>query len=1189
MNLFLEPDSEEPEKILGHTTTSPVQYLVKFVNFSYNKCKWLTEDEINETERGPNILQYYKETSSIQKTEEPFFNPEFLEIDRIISNEKQKYLVKWKGLGYSNLTVERNLPQEEIEKYQIRKKAKFPNLFEATTKSSNPESIFELPNEFYLNDEPLQNKDNNEFISTINNSFCRSQHLRIVDNIRFDAIKDVIWYLNFLYDEQKIFGPYLIISDENSIIKWYDELNKLNELTTICFNGTPLEREKIFSVEFTNKKKQSFHIILTTPQIALLEKNFFKSIQWKIAIYDIPELFVYENELIFLKAHFKLTIIKSDKQNVSISRALANCFSRLGELNLIEKDRFPFVKSIDERIGIVPKDKPVQLFHSYFIKCPMTKIQKKAARILFKRFKESIINKKYCNVAYALERNNVHPFVINSMEYELNFPPFHESSSSFLVLKEVVEKCKNEGKKLLISTNMKSDYQLLLDFLEDLKIPFRYDETPKKDDEEDPLTFLHSSSIMPKPPSLELYDVLFIFDSSPSFLEKWISSLTKSKAKIQQEKEIYIITSYHTLYKSPSEDMRLSEYICRKCAFEAYDTSNNEISDGKELFEKAIEFDISQPIRKEQLSYLDIDFTQEDFLQNIVSHNYEEEEDEEEKAPQEIDDKYDFSPHERNGIVRTIASYSWGLWFNAREQCGDNFTDEIIEMLCTSLIAKIKHEDTHFSIPLFVEKACQEMSFALDKGAFANELFYESLKKLSPNLTASLESANYIHSYLDGVPEEEIKIPKIALDDPVPGWNQELDKALLIGVNKYGINLFDNFPSDEDPKIRKVFKIGKLVPQFDAILVKRVFCYAAAIKKMIIDTKPEKEEGIEEGFEEWTAKERNNLIEALLRFGVPLNDDGEQDYSLLLQKAGINSKEPEQAEVYLLHVLTNIKNPKLAITASNSISVMQNLRDVLKTRIREQLFQKIPRWENLPPEWTPKIELEFFEHLEKEGFGMQLEIIKDHYAHVFPHDIPLSLTQKSSIFRRINKIHWLLSKIQDVLNERKKTTFPYPVTENSFILNIGTVVYDRPNYHTERYIYPVGYKTCRLSQSLEDPEQKTRWISEIVDGGESPLFLVYPENDPENVFQGATPTAPWSQAMKAIANLKSDKGRAPSISGPEAFLLTQPAVINLIQNLPNARKCTQYKFKSVGPVPQVRQADQHNDDDGDNQKRSKLH
>ena len=49
--------------------------------------------------------------------------------------------------------------------------------------------------------------------------------------------------------------------------------------------------------------------------------------------------------------------------------------------------------------------------------------------------------------------------------------------------------------------------------------------------------------------------------------------------------------------------------------------------------------------------------------------------------------------------------------------------------------------------------------------------------------------------------------------------------------------------------------------------------------------------------------------------------------------------------------------------------------------------------------------------------------------------------------------------------------------------------------------------------------------------------------------------------MADVVSAKRKEKRANAISGPEAFLLTSPITTFLIQNLPNAKKCSNYVFK----------------------------
>lgn len=128
-------------------------------------------------------------------------------------------------------------------------------------------------------------------------------------------------------------------------------------------------------------------------------------------------------------------------------------------------------------------------------------------------------------------------------------------------------------------------------------------------------------------------------------------------------------------------------------------------------------------------------------------------------------------------------------------------------------------------------------------------------------------------------------------------------------------------------------------------------------------------------------------------------------------------------------------------------------------------------------------------------------------------------------------------KLIDVAkDEHGNIIFPIklgPIT----VLSLGTIVWDRPAYHTDRYILPVGYKASRTLTSYRHPKQKTEYICEILDGGDCPLYRVTPEDDAEHPSMASSPSAAWQTILQRI---KDNEGRqaTTSVSGPEYFGLS---------------------------------------------------
>merc|ERR1711892_500067 len=98
------------------------EYLVKFKNFSYLHCQWLTEDELTRGDKRINQkikrFQQKREKSGnvLDYCDEEPFNPDYVEVDRVldfsehtdpVTNVTTKhYLVKWRSLPYEDCTWE---------------------------------------------------------------------------------------------------------------------------------------------------------------------------------------------------------------------------------------------------------------------------------------------------------------------------------------------------------------------------------------------------------------------------------------------------------------------------------------------------------------------------------------------------------------------------------------------------------------------------------------------------------------------------------------------------------------------------------------------------------------------------------------------------------------------------------------------------------------------------------------------------------------------------------------------------------------------------------------------------------------------------------------------------------------------------------------------------------------------------
>ncbi|KIL66739.1 hypothetical protein M378DRAFT_74794 [Amanita muscaria Koide BX008] len=135
------------------------------------------------------------------------------------------------------------------------------------------------------------------------------------------------------------------------------------------------------------------------------------------------------------------------------------------------------------------------------------------------------------------------------------------------------------------------------------------------------------------------------------------------------------------------------------------------------------------------------------------------------------------------------------------------------------------------------------------------------------------------------------------------------------------------------------------------------------------------------------------------------------------------------------------------------------------------------------------------------------------------------------------------------------------------VINLGMVCM-REHFHTERYIFPVGYEVTRRYMSTIDPNHEVVYHCTILDGGDGPKFQIIPADCPDRPVIAGTATGAWSAIVRQ-ANLIRNRQHSNSVSGPDFFGLGQNTIKHLIQQLLNADKLRDYvwqHFLEGGPL-----------------------
>ncbi|KAK3845323.1 MAG: hypothetical protein J3R72DRAFT_40776 [Linnemannia gamsii] len=179
-----------------------------------------------------------------------------------------------------------------------------------------------------------------------------------------------------------------------------------------------------------------------------------------------------------------------------------------------------------------------------------------------------------------------------------------------------------------------------------------------------------------------------------------------------------------------------------------------------------------------------------------------------------------------------------------------------------------------------------------------------------------------------------------------------------------------------------------------------------------------------------------------------------------------------------------------------------------------------------------------------------------------------SATQKPKRVHQTNKQRPGLAKARKVqiVERNADGSVKLPVTVGIItILSIGHVVYDREAFHNDRYIWPVGYKMSRSYNSMVDPSTHTTYTCSVIEDGEAPKFQIDAEDQPGKPIIAGTATGAWTHIVKA-ANAIRKRDHSNSASGPDYFGFSNATIAKMIQDLPNAEKCSTYVMQQFEEI-----------------------
>jgi len=128
--------------------------------------------------------------------------------------------------------------------------------------------------------------------------------------------------------------------------------------------------------------------------------------------------------------------------------------------------------------------------------------------------------------------------------------------------------------------------------------------------------------------------------------------------------------------------------------------------------------------------------------------------------------------------------------------------------------------------------------------------------------------------------------------------------------------------------------------------------------------------------------------------------------------------------------------------------------------------------------------------------------------------------------------------VREKQSDDRKVPFRLETKEGSIIiLSMGNII-SRPPYVVRDRIYPIGFQSIRSFFDIHNPQMVSKYVNEIGDFGDRPIFSVTPENYPEERVVGLSPNECWKIIAEIVFENSEGATAVKNIDGQDMFGLT---------------------------------------------------
>ncbi|KAI9346673.1 SNF2 family N-terminal domain-containing protein [Pilaira anomala] len=522
------------EKMLDYRMnphTGKAELLVKYKYASYHHVEWVPKEKIESEHLGKHRVKKFlaKWNADGHKGED---YSEYLKVDRIIDEGELAdpvtgepsifYLVKWNGLFYDASTWE---SEEDVQRMDISKIHEFQrHRIIPQEKLPNPPKRPDYT-QFVKYNGGIKYKFGNELrsyqlegLNWIRFCYYNYRSCILADEMGLGKTVQSVAFLNDLYYQLNVRGPFLIVAPLSTIPHWERAFKAWTDLNVIDYRGSVLSRNLILETEFYYKDVQSkpipnrfkFDVLITTYEMASVGAPHIKDIPWKCAVFDEAHRLKNKQSKVgeILKAFsidHKLLLTGTPLQNnldelysllnfmqpevFSNERAFFAEYGNLQTAHEVEKLQV-LLKPIMLRRFKEDVEKSIPVKEETVIEVELTNPQKKWYRaILEKNFsflrKGAKSNKEMPhlrNIMMQLRKCCIHPYLLEGAEEVIvedsraktpqeQFSCLIDSSGKLVLIDKLLRKLFEGNHKVLIFSQFTSCLDILSDYLRGRQYP----------------------------------------------------------------------------------------------------------------------------------------------------------------------------------------------------------------------------------------------------------------------------------------------------------------------------------------------------------------------------------------------------------------------------------------------------------------------------------------------------------------------------------------------------------------------------------------------------------------------------------------------------------------------------------------------------------------------------------------------